>query len=503
MQITDFKRDNLMLKQASCALFLLIGCSSSEPAPPTAPEGDSTAAQGSADVMALPAPALTRSGEPPSLPQASPQRSDSPCGYSMAIDSLFSLSSRYLRDAGLGNSSPLTLLEDGVPLSGFAHRRDFEEHCTGAFTVARNVIWFSPSGSSPAARDGRSYTLALSEALPMQTPDGPAWWVYTGQALDARFDDSAAQVGRSVTISATLRTPQKKPKELPQLRVAGQSADFSLGSAGLWSASLSLPVPDGPWTVSVASLGEGPYLLLDSLTLSADGKTRDLLAPDTSTDSGPGPVAPVTGGSLLDPEQVRFASAPPELSTTALIAIGERAAKMMVPELKPLSPQAVQQRLGTKYSPVRIMENGKPLPQPMSPCSQVKSDGNGQYCHSHDVLLFSASDTSNPITNGRSYQITLDPERRFSSGWWLYPMDILTGGSFSGTTMTLQATPITDDAALTIRLIDPSGAAVVEEEVDEAVLSGGPVIITAPAAGTYTLELRTRGHVVLTDASAG
>lgn len=492
-----------MLKQASCCLFWLIGCSSSDQAPSPSPGGGSATAQVSADVEALPAPPLARSGEPPDLPQATPQRSDTPCGYSVSIDNLFSLSSRYLRETGLGNTSPLTLLEDGSPLDAFASRKDFEERCAGAFTVARNVIWFSPSGSGPEEAQLRKYTIALSDALPMQTPDGPVWWIYTGQTLDARFEDGVGQAGRLVTVSATLRTPQKEPKERPQLRVAGQTVDFSQEEGPSWHASLSLPIPDGPWTVTVASPGEGPYLLLDSLILSADGKTRDLLSADSRPDDVPATEEPVAAGTLLLPGQIRFASAPPPINTTELIAIGDIAAKMTVPELKSLSPQAVQQHLGTKYSPVRVMEDGKPLSQPMSPCPRVKSEGNGQYCHSHDVLLFSASDASSPSTNGRSYTLTFDPERHFSSGWWLYPSDTMTGGSFSGTTMTLQATPITDAATLTIRLLDPSGAAVAEEEVDASVLSSGPVTVTAPAAGTYTLELSAQGHIVLRTASAG
>lgn len=483
------------MRRALCVLVALTCGCSNEPTSPE-PAADAEPAAAPADISALPTPSLSRSGRLPPIPAQPIERAEGACGYSVDISSLFGLSARHLRDVGLGNTTPIILLEDGKPLPAFAERDDYEERCTGAFNVGRNVVRFSPTDDA----DKHDYTVTLSDALPMPTPDGPAWWVYTEHTLSADFDSDGGQAGNTVTVTAAARSPQNQAKAIPALVLGGQRAEFTETSPHHWEATLTTTVPAGAWSVQIDSPGDGPYLLIDRWAVSAEGKTLDLLAVPEAAAAAVG--VPVAGGTLLPPDAVRFSGPPPALPASETVAIGELAAKITLDALAPLSTNQVGDVLGVKYSPVRVLEDGKALEIPMSPCPKVKREGGSQYCHSHNVLLFGASDGSSPASNGRSYTLALDPERHFVGGWWLYPEDTLIGATFQGTSATVEARAITEDATLTVALRDSSGAAIAEQTFDAAALAAGPVAVSADATGTYALELRASGHVVAQDARA-
>lgn len=57
-------------------------------------------------------------------------------------------------------------------------------------------------------------------------------------------------------------------------------------------------------------------------------------------------------------------------------------------------------------SAARIFEDGKPLPGPANSLhDDIRQIGRGRYSFWHDYVYFSASDNSDPLTNGRSYTI--------------------------------------------------------------------------------------------------
>lgn len=56
-------------------------------------------------------------------------------------------------------------------------------------------------------------------------------------------------------------------------------------------------------------------------------------------------------------------------------------------------------------SPIRVLEDGKPLPWPHAPHSEIRSCGGGRYSHWGSTVRFSTSDNSNPLTNGRRYEL--------------------------------------------------------------------------------------------------
>ena len=62
-----------------------------------------------------------------------------------------------------------------------------------------------------------------------------------------------------------------------------------------------------------------------------------------------------------------------------------------------------------RRSNLRVFEDGKQLMFAHAPLITVQKAGEGRYNHWHEKLYFSASDNSNPNTNGRRYSIRYLP----------------------------------------------------------------------------------------------
>lgn len=82
-------------------------------------------------------------------------------------------------------------------------------------------------------------------------------------------------------------------------------------------------------------------------------------------------------------------------------------------------------RFRSRCSPLRITEDGVELPHANVPCLEVSREGHGRSCHTTDRIFFTASDGSDPFTNGRTYRLVLDPDRRCDGSAWIYPTDTL------------------------------------------------------------------------------
>lgn len=70
-------------------------------------------------------------------------------------------------------------------------------------------------------------------------------------------------------------------------------------------------------------------------------------------------------------------------------------------------------------SPLVLYENGVPLVKAHAPHEQIRTEGNGLFSHWQDSVFFSASDNSDPNTNGRQYNYTVSPKvyRTISRVW--------------------------------------------------------------------------------------
>ena len=82
-------------------------------------------------------------------------------------------------------------------------------------------------------------------------------------------------------------------------------------------------------------------------------------------------------------------------------------------------------RHASRCSPIRVVEDGTPLPRPNASCNETYKFLRGRHCHTWERVLFTTPDGSNPFENGRTYELELDPERHCDGARWLYPGDRL------------------------------------------------------------------------------
>jgi hypothetical protein len=57
-------------------------------------------------------------------------------------------------------------------------------------------------------------------------------------------------------------------------------------------------------------------------------------------------------------------------------------------------------------SRLKLLEDGEALPYPHSKHDDIRDLGNGRYSHWGDVVYFSSSDNTDPLTNGRRYSVS-------------------------------------------------------------------------------------------------
>jgi outer membrane murein-binding lipoprotein Lpp len=208
-----------------------------------------------------------RTGTPRNLPAAGqPERADDDCGWRLNVRELQPISDFPLNRDGYGKSSPVVLSENGAPMVPHAMPEAFQAECTGSYRHAGYLFLFSPTGIVGAAMDN-SYTLSLDEdfPLPRGEDDRPMYWVYPGTTATFSFTGGwKAEWGE------------------PELNVSGRVLDVDAEGASVVAPGINQPLvspgefhvskpllegAEGDFEVVVRSPGNGPYLILDVLTV--------------------------------------------------------------------------------------------------------------------------------------------------------------------------------------------------------------------------------------------
>lgn len=208
-----------------------------------------------------------RTGSAPALPALTDmERVESACGFKFVLRDLQPLSDYPLNSAGFGKAGPVLMLEDGKPMTAHALPEAFEESCGGAFRHAGYAFFFSPSDSAEGAAS-HTYTLGLDPEVPLRRgdDDAPVYWVYPGTTLtftvgswDLAWGDLHVAVGGRVALpgeaSATVTLPGREA-EVAAERPSGFAIRHDVETP-----------PSGPWTITIASPEDGPWLVLGVVT---------------------------------------------------------------------------------------------------------------------------------------------------------------------------------------------------------------------------------------------
>lgn len=208
-----------------------------------------------------------RTGTPSPLPEL-PERERVPetaCGFKYKIESLKPISDYVLNRADLGKASPVVLFEDDQPLAAHAYPRDFQDRCAGAYRHAGFVILFSPTGAGPESVETHRYHIEHAPDLPLKRGDDgrEMFWVYPGTTLTFSFSRGWDPEWGPLWVD--LSGKSSGPTDAPLvIRFAGEEHRFFKDNVFL---STQPEPPTEPWTLEIESPAEGPYFLLDLLTL--------------------------------------------------------------------------------------------------------------------------------------------------------------------------------------------------------------------------------------------
>jgi hypothetical protein len=434
-------------------------------------------------------PVLTRTGTPPTLPALNPTRGPHACGWQSLVPGLAEISDTSLAELGVGWVSPLVITEDGRGLKPHGVREEFDASCQGTFQHQGGVVKFSPHGESPDVVPGRAYALTLAEELPLAGRHGePAWWVYPGTALRLEFPEAPFSESGSLRLHA-----HALAGGAGEVRVVAAGASVAVRRDGKrLAAQGGLPVVSGAWTVEIASPAGGPWLLIDELSVSAGAERWDVIGSAGRTVSIL--AAPAT-----------YVGEPPALAPLSSPSPGKGLSATAPFDQLGLPDQgAVRAATGVgNCSPVRVSEDGKPLPEPNAPIADVEQKGGGRYAHGPGQLFLSSPYGSTPAANGRTYTAALDPTRACRQFRWLYPGDELVlaadGAAWKGwwegvSRLVLAAARFGDTAAPVHVRLELDGATVLDQ--DAPAVQGGPVsfpIAGLPRPTSATLRVSNTG----------
>ncbi len=310
-----------------------------------------------------------------------------------------------------GEPLPRVFLGDSPPCEPAIALRDDELVYIGP-TAPPSLSWtFDPA----APRDKAGRWLPAGGSLTFTAPEGG--WTHGASAFRADVILRAAVDPDAIEVSL---------QDGQQVQLSPQ------GFA--WRGGQSLVVPqDGQWALSVHNRSDDP-VFVQGLSLGAPPYTLELVG--TSEAFTPRTVR-VVGGNPDDTHlQAHFFSDPPPLRPDARPIRGpHKLGAFTLTELQGLS-DLPNPRFPRPHqcSPVQVLEDGVPLPNPHTNCTPVRQTGGGYVCHQGASVYFTASDTTAPLKNGRTYSLALDPsrlcDRIFRPGntplrgmLWLYPGD--------------------------------------------------------------------------------
>jgi hypothetical protein len=444
---------------------------------------------------------IERAGTPDPLPPPGPAKHQAECRWVMPLPGLEGLSNKALFDTlRVGEASPLVLLRDGVALRG--HVQPAAQRCDGAWvhTAAGAVV--SPVGGEV---EGATWTVGWSADLPARATLDKAphelWWVYPGTTLRLTFDAAWDPALGEPWVAVDAVAPAGGEGFV--VRAGGQEWTLVASAAG-GAAEGGFLAPVGPWTVEVVAPSGSGALLVRAVRLGRGPSAVAVLG--GAAPSVVAAAAPAAGLALLgqrQPHRVVRSAAPPvalRIEPTVQVdkADGIPRGRIKLGPYGSLSAPEVKAKADKGgCSPLRLTEDGVAQPKPEAAFATLAQVGGGAAATQGGAYVFTASDSSNPSTNGRRYAVGLDPERLCGQSLWLYPGD--------ETQVVVDPASLTGAAALTLRGVAVVGAPADKQIVARLELDGRVALDTSVAlealAGGVALPLAApgpAGRVVLT-----
>ncbi|MEQ1501160.1 MAG: hypothetical protein ABMB14_02970 [Myxococcota bacterium] len=216
---------------------------------------------------------------------AEPERRESTdCGYRFYVPWLESISDQQLEQTGSGRASPVLLRQNGKELASHAAPAAYEKGCRFSFRHQPKYLFFSPLDT--VDNIAGDWTIALSPEVPLaRGDDREMYWVYPGTTLTFTFSsgwDAEKWGEMKVDLDARLLYTGTAAEPAPR---PGASATVSFlgveesGEDNRLGFSRTPEPPDGAWTLDITSPSDGPFVLVETLTIGNDDHSVVVTAP--------------------------------------------------------------------------------------------------------------------------------------------------------------------------------------------------------------------------------
>lgn len=365
---------------------------------------------------------VERRGLPPVVLSRTPERTESACGFRMHVPAFGEIGDKATVTAGLGRASPLVLSQDGLPLQR-RQDEDLASACLGLYAQPARYMLFSPRDiTSPEALGDRRFEVSFSEALPLDAPGGgPVWWVYPGTQVRLSVPDDLGDL--DVIVSARLALFGEGGA--PRLWLDRDSEALVGGTS---TVTLEGVVAGGGWNVGVSSPEDGPFVVIERLSVSHQGVSRTLVGPPeleglVDLRSLAQTVPRGERVELLAEAEVVPTGEPLPGGPLAFEAGRDGWAKGPLEDWLFLSEDHLEDLgLPREAGPLRVLEDGVALAANEN-CRRVRTELRGASCMAKGLVFASSTDGQTPGEGGHAYAWTLDPERSLPGGTWLYEGD--------------------------------------------------------------------------------
>ncbi len=346
-----------------------------------------------------------------------PDPDGQPCLHMVKAAEWYPLSDAALGAAGLGTVSPLVVLEDGQPLEHKAWLGALKGGCKGAYMPQAGRLWVSPGPHAEPPRAQRGYTLALEREQPVRYGKAEGWFVYPGTELRLDFTGWPGEPGALellVGLEPLMGEPQGASVSLDGAAVPLEPA----GSRWL-QGRLEAPTPAGPWSVAIASPAGGPWLAVRWLAVRSGEEGVDLMG---SAELMEPPAAQLLLGS--DRAELEVLTEPAHFPLALEPSGKAGGVRGPLPGLDEIASTHISTRVPCRRcSPLRLVEGGELREIPHLVCGPVRKGKAARSCHADGWFELTPSDGSDPLGNGRGYELQLSPDRWIGRRLWLYPGD--------------------------------------------------------------------------------
>lgn len=259
---------------------------------------------------------------------------------------------------------------------------------------------------------------------------GGGRWIPPGGAVAFRVDQPWPDARGRFQISVAAEHPPTGGDAPPLVvRHAGLEVPLQAAPPGLgierWTGLMSTSAPPAAFEVVVEVPAGGPWVRLSALALGADPRRAFLQG--TPDDLRGREVALRGVDRQLEPTYPRPPVRVPRHDRPVTDLPQTKVAAFETERWAFLSDEATlgAASWGRPCSPLRITEDEQVLPHANVSCTEVRRVGQGRSCHTTDRIFFTASDDTDPASNGRAYRLVLDEARSCDGDAWLYPKDQL------------------------------------------------------------------------------